>query len=51
MEAKFFIDIHVFPTGIIKLIVNGNVKTIVKAYAGNSKWKSFSKEELDNLIL
>ena len=51
MEEKFFVDIHVSPTGIIKFISDGNVKTIVKAYAGNSKWKNFSKDELDDLIL
>ena len=51
MEAKFFIDVHVSPTGIIKLINDGGVKTIVKTYVGNSKWKNFSKEELDDLIL
>ena len=51
MEAKFFIDIHVSPTGIIKLISDNDVKTIAKAYVGNSKWKNFSKEELDELIL
>lgn len=50
IKQTYFIDMHVSPTGIFKLVnyVDGN--KVVKSYIGEGKWNKVNIDNLNKLV-